>query len=256
MHKIILAFFLLTLLSCGDSPTIIEAEATPQVESGNAANTSSPAGLPSLSQTPDDAAHTVTTLETLHTERYTYIKVKENDQEFWVAIPKAEIQIGASYTYRGGLLKKDFVSKEHNRTFETLYLVGAFLPANATTDAHAGQQAAQVPATADLDMSPPKSVNRAEGAIAIGDLVKNKAKYGGKTVKITGKVMKVNQMIMNRNWLHLQDGTGNNYDLVVTSTESIPPGHIVTIEGVVALDKDFGAGYRYDILVENVTLVK
>jgi hypothetical protein len=153
-----------------------------------------------------------------------------------------------------GSAEADFYANVRDTVSYQPQLTNLYLSA----DPHAGHNhgTAAPTATGDLDMSPPKSVERAAGAIAIGDLIKNKAKYSGKTVKLTGKVMKVNQMIMNRNWLHLQDGTGNNFDLVLTSAESIPPGHTVTLEGVVALDKDFGAGYRYDIIVENATLVK
>ena len=60
---------------------------------------------------------------------------------------------------------------------------------------------------------------------------------------------------MGRNWLHLQDGTGDatkqEHDLVVTTTEEAQEGVILTVTGVVAADRDFGAGYRYKVLLEN-----
>ena len=63
-------------------------------------------------------------------------------------------------------------------------------------------------------------------------------------------------MIMNRNWLHIRDGSGKNLDLTVTTTEHIPLGAIVTLQGVIALDKDFGAGYRYDVILEGATATR
>jgi GW (Gly-Tryp) dipeptide domain len=261
MYKALIFSIFCLAGACTNSPRVIESEPVngsgTEAPAGGApgAAPANPTGMPSVGGA--DEMHTVTALETLNTERYTYVRVQENGQEHWVAIPKGEVKIGATYSYRGGLMKKDFLSKEHNRTFETLYLVPGLMAAGAT-DPHAGHNHApgEGHASGEMDMSPPKSVTRAAGAIAIGDLVKNKAKYAGKTVKITGKVMKVNNMIMNRNWLHLQDGTGNNFDLVITSTESVPPGHTVTLEGTVTLDKDFGAGYKYDLIVENGVLVK
>jgi hypothetical protein len=61
-------------------------------------------------------------------------------------------------------------------------------------------------------------------------------------------------MIMNRNWIHIQDGTGDKLDLTVTTTENIALGSVVTLKGTIALDKDFGAGYRYDIIMEGAVV--
>jgi hypothetical protein len=61
-------------------------------------------------------------------------------------------------------------------------------------------------------------------------------------------------MIMNRNWIHIQDGTGDQLDLTVTTTENIALGSVVTLKGTIALDKDFGAGYRYDIIMEGAVV--
>lgn len=61
-------------------------------------------------------------------------------------------------------------------------------------------------------------------------------------------------MIMNRNWVHLQDGSGEGLDLTITTTENIPLGAIITLEGTIAMNKDFGAGYQYDIIMEGAVL--
>ena len=59
---------------------------------------------------------------------------------------------------------------------------------------------------------------------------------------------------MNRNWIHLQDGSEEGLDLTVTTTELVRLGDIVSLEGTIVLDKDFGAGYRYDIIMESAVL--
>jgi aspartyl/asparaginyl-tRNA synthetase len=82
----------------------------------------------------------------------------------------------------------------------------------------------------------------------------------GKKVRIHAQVVKYNANIMGRNWLHLQDGTGdpmqNTHDLVITTTESLDSPRVITVEGTVAADKDFGAGYKYAVIVENCTIVE
>ena len=85
-----------------------------------------------------------------------------------------------------------------------------------------------------------------------------KAKLSGKQVSVTGKVVKVNNGIMKRNFLHIQDGTGkkDTNDLTITSKQTAEVGDQVTITGTVVLDTDFGFGYKYPLLVENSTIKK
>jgi len=101
-------------------------------------------------------------------------------------------------------------------------------------------------------------VDPCPGCITIADLYSGKSRYSGKTVKITGKITKINPAIMGKNWLHIQDGTesGGFFDLTVTTDLSPEVGKIVTIEGQVSADRDFGYGYTYEILLENGKIIQ
>ncbi len=94
----------------------------------------------------------------------------------------------------------------------------------------------------------------------IGELYKEKAELAGKQVTLHGTVVKVNNQIMNRNFLHLQDGSGEaadgTNDITVTSDDTAAKGDTVTVTGIVAVDLDFGAGYTYPMLVEKATISK
>jgi hypothetical protein len=92
-----------------------------------------------------------------------------------------------------------------------------------------------------------------QGGKTIADLYAASAQLGGKSVKVRGKVVKYNANILGKNWLHLQDGTGSagSNDLLVTTSAEAKRGDTVLIEGQVALNKDFGAGYKYNLLVED-----
>jgi hypothetical protein len=94
--------------------------------------------------------------------------------------------------------------------------------------------------------------------VKLSELFANKANYAGKKVKITGQVIKFSPEIMNKNWVHLQDGTESNgsFDLTVTTMETVAVGAVVTFEGVLAVEKDFGYGYKYDVLLEEAKAVK
>ncbi len=97
-------------------------------------------------------------------------------------------------------------------------------------------------------------------AYTVSAIFTEAAKLNGKKVRVRGQVMKVSRMIMGKNWIHLQDGTGeptkNTHDLVVTTMAEPAAGDTVTIEGVLSANKDFGAGYRYDAIVEDATIGK
>jgi GW (Gly-Tryp) dipeptide domain len=192
--------------------------------------------------------HTVTIVEVLPTVKYVYLKVKEGNEVFWIATNKMPVTIGGTYFYRGGLLKTNFESKEHNRVFDTMYLVSSLVESDHSHQINPG----------DSKTSPPVSSKEVEvkGSVKIADLVANPKKYAGKTIQISGRCVKVNPNIMGRNWVHLQDGSKDEYDLVITCDTQIPVGHTITMTGKVVLDKDFGAGYQYAILLEDGKLVQ
>jgi len=90
----------------------------------------------------------------------------------------------------------------------------------------------------------------------IAALYQGKNNLAGQTVSAHGKVVKVNNGIMDRNWIHIKDGTGDakSSDLVVTSKQTAEIGEEVTITGVVAVNRDFGSGYAYSLLIENANI--
>jgi hypothetical protein len=148
---------------------------------------------------------------------------------------------------------KDFKSRELNRTFPSVFFVEDFTDKPILAES----LEPQIPnATTGRQMVPQKegiAVDRAEGGITVAELFANRNDYTGKTIKIKGEVVKFSPGIMNRNWIHMQDGTqdGTDYDLVVTTTDTVAVGTMVTIEGTVALDQDFGFGYTYELLVQD-----
>jgi len=84
------------------------------------------------------------------------------------------------------------------------------------------------------------------------------AGLAGKTVSVQGKVVKVNNGIMGRNFVHVQDGTGDaakgTNDLTITSKQTAAVGDQVSVSGVVVLNRDFGAGYVYPLLIEDASI--
>ena len=110
--------------------------------------------------------------------------------------------------------------------------------------------------------SDPVKVDKATGpgAYTVGEIYAKGAALDKKTVTVRGKVVKVSAGIMNRNWIHLRDGSGDQakgtHNLVVTSQDSPNVGDVVTASGVLAKDRDFGSGYRYVVILEQASIKK
>ena len=94
--------------------------------------------------------------------------------------------------------------------------------------------------------------------IKISDLLANKKNYSGKTIMVKGQVTKYNPAIMGKNWIHIQDGSefGGSFDLTITTDKQVSVGETVTFEGKIVLEKDFGYGYSYSILMEEAKTVR
>ena len=46
----------------------------------------------------------------------------------------------------------------------------------------------------------------------------------------------------------------NQHDLVVTTTEEPKEGEVITVQGVLKANRDFGAGYKYEVIIEDATI--
>ncbi|MDP1606916.1 MAG: hypothetical protein Q8L93_09805 [Rhodocyclaceae bacterium] len=95
-------------------------------------------------------------------------------------------------------------------------------------------------------------------AQTVAAIYQNKAALTGKTISAQGNVVKVNNNIMGRNFVHVQDGTGKadagNNNLIVTSKQTANVGDKVVVTGVVVQNRDFGSGYSYPLLVEDASI--
>ncbi len=198
-------------------------------------------------------------LEQLAAPPYIYLRIQTPKGEVWAAVPQAKVDVGTEVTVYGPMLMQNFESQTLKRTFERVFF-GTLSPtggamAQSTDNPHAG--AAQTAAPFDVGV-----VEKATGANArtVAEVWSQKASLEGRTVTIRGKVVKHNDEVMGKNWIHLQDGSGDakagSNDITVTSLDKASTGETVTITGTVHTNKDFGAGYVYPVIVEDAKVVK
>ena len=100
-------------------------------------------------------------------------------------------------------------------------------------------------------------IAKADGGRTVGEVFDEGKGLAGSEVAIRGRVVKYSPRIMGTNWIHLQDGTrgqdGSN-DLVITTDDVAAVGDLVVVRGVVSADKDFGYGYKYELMVEGASV--
>jgi GW (Gly-Tryp) dipeptide domain len=197
--------------------------------------------------------HCVGVIEVIQTSNYTYLQVEENDNKFWIAVVRREAKSGDVIYYTKAGEMKNFFSKELGRTFPSVFFVedpsDKLITAESPTPQNFSSRKNEIKRQSGISVEPVK------GGITISDLYKMQADYAGKAVIIRGVVVKYNKQIMNKNWIHIQDGTENSgkFDLTVTSMDSVQVGNTVTFKGIIRLNKDFGAGYVYDVIMEEAT---
>lgn len=234
------------ILACKTKPVIIEADSENNVQDAAAVPASSPQDL-----------HQVEVVDKQNLGKYTYLHVREGAQAFCIAIPlNPDIKKGNTYYYRGGLIMANPEKLQFKEKFETVFIVASVSENPLSSNSNWMPDGT----TAQNENGEIKEVKiiPAAGVIKLSELIQNSAKYDGKTIKVQGQCVKLNRMIMNKNWLHIQDNTvdsrGQKFDLTITTMEEVQVGDVVLFEGKVAINKDFGAGYKYDVILEEAKL--
>ncbi len=206
-------------------------------------------------------ALTGTLVERIAVSPYVYLRLKTATGELWVAVLEAPLAVGAQVTVYNALLMEQFESKTLKRTFERIYFGSLDAPGTHPTDmAGTGAEptTAGAPVPTDAKVTP---VAKATGADArtIAELWTQKDRLANTVVSVRGTVVKYNAAVMGKNWIHLQDGSGDaatgTHDIAVTTLNAVTVGATVTITGTVRLNRDVGAGYAYAVLIEDATVV-
>ena len=171
---------------------------------------------------------------------------------------KTKLAVGDKVTVPLESEMRDFHSASLNRDFPLIYFV--------TQIAKPGEAAPPWPWATEWEAVPRRGAGggdgQADGASArrferrrpLGEA----RVAGGKNGDDQWHGGEVQRRILGRNWLHVQDGSGNagdgSNDLAVTTDAVAKVGDIVTVTGKVTVDKDFGAGYAYKVMLEEAKI--
>jgi hypothetical protein len=184
--------------------------------------------------------------------QYTYILVATPEGDKWAAVTKTKLKNGAKVAVIQDMVMNNFSSPTLKRKFDHVVfgvLEGKLPKGHPPLK---GQDA-----VAKGPVKPVEKTGDPDGR-TVQELFARKSELKGRIVAVRGRVVKYNGQIMGHNWLHLRDGSGTeavkDNDITVTSNDTAAVGDVVTARGVVGLDKDFGAGYKYDVIVEKASL--
>lgn len=250
-------FLVATTVAACSNPSDQAAATTAGASSAVAGQAAAPSASAPALQT---ATGTVT--ESLNSGGYTYVRLQTGTGDVWFAATEMPVKTGERLTIPLEMPMENFRSKTLNRDFPVIYFVSQVAREGqtlATPVAQAGAPDLMGSHTAaPAPVGPVERIQAPQGGVSIADVWTKRASLSGKTVTVRGKVVKTNDGIMDRNWFHLQDGSGSatdgTNDLTVTTSASVKVGDIVTVSGVLAVKKDFGAGYAYEAILENATV--
>lgn len=244
----------------------------------NAAATSqAPAAAPNAPQSGGPEIFTGKVVETMDSGGYTYVRLQseKDKKDVWIAASQMVIKTGDRLTVPLEMPMTNFHSPSLNRDFPLVYFVSqvagegqslgaapgaAAPPLMSSRDSGMASQAGASPHTGAPQSGPATVKPNAPpaGGLSVADTWAKRASLAGKPITVRGTVVKVNNAIMGVNWFHLQDGSGKaadgTNDLTVTTDAIVKVGDVITVTGTVAVKKDFGAGYAYEVIVEKATV--
>ncbi len=213
-------------------------------------------------------------VETMDAGGYTYVLIDTGAEKIWAAGPKCTVKVGDKLSVSKSMPMPNWESKTLNRQFDIVYFVTGFQKPDGTPLAAGGHGMASghgmagglgakqaTGATGETGATGAKieAVEKAEGGKTVAEIFAGKEELAGKEVTFRGKVTKYNPQIMKKNWLHVQDGSGDRaagtHDLTVTTASAAKVGDTVLVTGTVQIDKDFSMGYKYDVIVEDAKVV-
>jgi hypothetical protein len=202
-------------------------------------------------------------LEAVNAGSYTYLRLKTKDGEVWAATMQSNYAKGARVQLHDPMLMTNFESKALGRTFPEIVFASAVSTEGQTVAGPKQQMNSMHKGTGAAPTTVPVAkVDKAAGPSGrtVAEVHAQKAQLSGKKVDVRGTVVKYNSGILDRNWIHLRDGSGSaagaSNDLLVTTKQAAKVGDVIVVSGVVKTNADYGSGYSYPVVIEGAAIKK
>jgi len=277
---VILGFFVFSL-GCEEKSTAPQGELT---VTGNVTISDIKKNYKTLSvQSPVLKA---TIIESKDVANYTYLLLEDSSGRVWAAIPKTPVKVGEEIAIANIAIMKDFHSKTLEKTFDLILF--AVPSEGCPFKDREGEIISEMPSGMMPGKKPPAKmplasmphgtmsamdsikkstaapqdikVTKAVGkdAYTIEEIYSKKEKLSQKTITVRAIVVKFMPQIMEKNWIHIQDGTGSaesgNNDISVSTLDTAEVGDEVIIKGTLGIDRDFGNDCAFGVLIEDASI--
>ncbi len=204
-------------------------------------------------------------ISTVNGAGYTFMELKADKGTYWAATRETKVAVGDVVKLINPMLMKNFESKSLKRTFDEIYFADAIV-VNGKTAMKAEKEVVSPHGSmgmhggnghmldnANFDVS---KVEKAKNGVTVAEILATPDKFKDKEVVLNVMVTKFLPEIMGHNWLHLKDATSKDVHIAAITDEKFNKGDVVLLKGKVILDKDFGHGYKYKVLLDKVVRVK
>jgi hypothetical protein len=207
--------------------------------------------------------------EVINAGRYTYVHIDTESKPFWVAVQSFDGKLGDTVLMPPADPVTDFYSKRLKRKFDLIYFVGSIrkadasapeLPSQPLPKDHPpmglpmdGKMAHPSIDTSEEDGVEVGRLEKAPGGSTVSEIITGAKMLAGKEIFLSAKVVKFTANIMDKNWLHVRDGSGEKGSnvLSVTTDATVAVGDVVLIRGKVSVDRNFGFGHTYPVIIED-----
>ncbi len=239
--------YLLILCVCLSAGLLI----TNTIGAGHAAQTDSAVGIQ------QDVPSTIDgkVSKSINVPGYTYVEVDTGDDKIWAAVPSTSVTIGEQVSFSIGIPMQNFYSKTLQRNFPVIYFVDHFITDDGATSMSAAAAAAHGSISQEPVAELSADISKVEGGNSIAEVHAQKDELNGETIRVRGQVTKFTAGVLGKNWVHIRDRSTTN-DLTVTTDATVAASDVVIFEGKLALDKDFGYGYIYSVILEDASVTK
>ncbi len=185
-------------------------------------------------------------VETFDSGNYTYARIDSGKEKYWVASPPVSLKTGSMVAFQTDAPMYNFTSNTLDREFDVIYFVGQIF-----TD-ETGDHPAPAKTTAAAEISV-DNIEKAVNGFTVSEALAQKQKLADQTILVRGVVVKYSPKVMKKNWIHIRDASSST-DLTVTTMDTVKLGDVILVSGKLQLDRDFGYGYIYDVLLEDSTV--
>ncbi|MCF6346040.1 MAG: GW dipeptide domain-containing protein [Thiomicrorhabdus sp.] len=194
---------------------------------------------------------------------YTYVAIDVDGKKVWAAGPVSTFEVGDKVGFSMEMPTANFQSRSLKRTFDRIYFVDGFITEGGASTV---DNASKMNLSHGSNSTPHGKTEKSSGKITveiakvaggkdIAEIYKDKKALDGQAVKVRGEVTKYTPQILGFNWIHIRDNSTDT-DLTITTSETAAVGDVIVVKGLIALEKDFGYGYVYPVILEKAEIVK